>query len=214
MGLFDKFVKVLGAVENIEKSIENVMEQQKQLKQETTESVKTIEKVDDANIVLLPTSHLVEEEEYGDEDTKYCITFQLNDAFKEAKSHAAEVSMLNTYAPNETYGKEGTLPYVAIQIDDDVYCPVEEFKEKGTFDGAIEITPLNGKFYFKAKKEYYGDMMYFYGMDRCDGLWENNGLCMVYPKSYVGTENEVRLMQILDEAAESYKEVKVTDELS
>lgn len=54
--------------------------------------------------------------------------------------------------------------------------------------------------------EYFGYMMYFYGMDRCDSFWENNGFCIVYPKKYVGTENEKRLMNVLDEAAESHRE--------
>ena len=45
-------------------------------------------------------------------------------------------------------------------------------------------------------------------MDRCDGIWENNGLCMVYPKEYAGTENERKLLQVLEEAAESYLEEK------
>ena len=43
-------------------------------------------------------------------------------------------------------------------------------------------------------------------MNRCDGIWENNDLCMVYPKEYTGTENERKLMQVLEEAAESYCE--------
>ena len=51
--------------------------------------------------------------------------------------------------------------------------------------------------------------MYFYGMDRCQGFWENNGLCIVYPKSYVGTENEKKMMAVLDEVAESYCEKKI-----
>lgn len=157
-------------------------------------------------IVLASASHLVEDVEYGDGDSRYRISFQVNDAFKEAESHAGEVEMLSTYAPEEEYGQEGTFPYLAIQLDDEVYTAVEEFKQTGTFTGAIEITPLSGKYYFKAKREYYEYIMYFYGMDRCDGFWENNGLCMVYPKMYVGTENEVRLMRVLDEAAESYRE--------
>lgn len=114
--------------------------------------------------------------------------------------------MLNTYALTAEYGEEGTFPYLAIHLDDEVYRAVEEFKESGTFTGAIELTPLSGKFYFKAKMEYYEYMMYFYGMDRCGGFWENNGLCIVYPKAYAGTENEIRLMKVLDEAAESYHE--------
>lgn len=158
------------------------------------------------DIVLASASHLVEDVEYGDGDSSYRISFLVNDAFKEAKSHAGEVEMLSTYAPAEEYGQEGTFPYLAIQLDDEVYTAVEEFKQTGAFTGAIEITPLSGKYYFKAKREYYGYIMYFYGMDRCDGFWENNGLCMIYPKMYVGTENEVRLMRVLDEAAESYRE--------
>ncbi len=119
--------------------------------------------------------------------------------------------MLSTYAPDAEYGTEGAVPYIAIQMDEDVYCAVEEFKERGTFTGAVEVTKLSGQFYFKARMEYYGDMMYFYGLDRCNGFWENNGLCLVYPKAYVGTENETKLMHVLDEAAESYREENMKD---
>ena len=191
MGLFSKNTKTTGAAGRVESNAGNPEEY----------------------IVLAASSHMVEDEIYVDETEKgdyivYRISFQINDSFKEAKSHAGEVEMLNTYAPESEYGEEGSFPYLAIQIDDPVYMAVEEFKEKGTFTGAMEITPLSGKFYFKAKMDYYGYIMYFYGMDRCDGYWENNGLCMVYPKAYAGTENELRLMQVLDEAAESYREEK------
>ncbi|MCM1214588.1 MAG: hypothetical protein NC331_03665 [Lachnospiraceae bacterium] len=163
------------------------------------------------DIILAPSSHTVEDEIYEDETTVYHISFQVNDSFKEARSHAGEVEMLHTYAPDAEYGTEGSCPYLAVQFDDTVYMAVEEFKESGTFTGAMDLTALSGKFYFKAKTEYYGDIMYFYGLDRCDGLWENNGLCMVYPKEYLGTENEKKLMQILDEAAESYREEKCSN---
>ena len=135
----------------------------------------------------------------------------MNDAFKEAKSHAGEVEMLSVYAPTAMDWNECTLPSVSIILDDKIYEAVEEFKEKGTITGAIELTALSGKFYFKAKMEYFEDMVYFYGVDRCDGYWENNGLCMVYQKEYVGTENERTLMCILDEAAESYCEIRVDE---
>lgn len=159
------------------------------------------------NIRLLPSTHIAEAEEFANDDM-YTISFEINDSFKETRSHAAEIIMLNTYAPDTEYGEEGSLPYIAIQTDDAVYTPVEEFKKTGTFKGAIEITPLGGKFYFKAKKEYYRDIMYFYGFDRCDGYWENNGLCVVYPKSYMGTESETALMRALDAVAASYSERK------
>ncbi len=186
MGLFSKITKTAKPADKAENSAANRME----------------------DIILAPSSHTVEDEIYVDEDLWYHITFQVNDSFKETKSHAGEVEMLNTYAPDAEYGDEGTYPYLAIQIDDIVYMAVEEFKETGTFTGAIDLTALSGKFYFKAKVDYYGYIMYFYGMDRCGGTWENSGLCMVYPKEYLGTENEKKLIQVLDEAAESYREEK------
>lgn len=158
------------------------------------------------DIILASSYHMAEDEIYGEDDGKYRISFRVNDAFKEAKSHASEVEMLHTYAPADEYGREGEVPCLAMLMDNKVYYAVEEFKETGTFSGAMELTPLSGRFYFKAKMEYYGDIMYFYGLDRCDGFWENNGLCMVYQKAYVGTEQEKKLMQVLDEAAGSYQE--------
>lgn len=198
MGLFDNIAKIVKQVEN---SIERNAESAGNISpDEISENPGSIEE-----IIPAPSSRTVEDLAYGD-DREYRISFRVNDAFKEAKSHAGEVEMLYTYAPEDEYGREGTFPYMAIQFDDDVYNPVEEFKETGTFTGALEITPLSGRFYFKAKMEYYEYIMYFYGMDRCDGFCENNGLCMVYPKAYSGTENEKKLMNILDEAADSYNE--------
>lgn len=198
MGLFDNIAKIVKQVEN---SIERNAESAGNISpDEISENPGNIEE-----IIPAPSSRTVEDLAYGD-DREYRISFRVNDAFKEAKSHAGEVEMLYTYAPEDEYGREGTFPYMAIQFDDDVYNPVEEFKETGTFTGALEITPLSGRFYFKAKMEYYEYIMYFYGMDRCDGFWQNNGLCMVYPKAYSGTENEKKLMNILDEAADSYNE--------
>lgn len=198
MGLFDNIAKIVKQVENsIERNAESAGNISPDVISENPGSIE--------EIIPAPSSRTVEDLAYGD-DREYRISFRVNDAFKEAKSHAGEVEMLYTYAPEDEYGREGTFPYMAIQFDDDVYNPVEEFKETGTFTGALEITPLSGRFYFKAKMEYYEYIMYFYGMDRCDGFWENNGLCMVYPKAYSGTENEKKLMDILDEAADSYNE--------
>ena len=131
--------------------------------------------------------------------------YDVNKAFKAAKSHAGEVDLLCTYAPFDEYGQEGNLPYIAIQTDDEVYCAVEEYKESKTFEGAISIEPLEGKFMFRAKRDYYGDMMYFYGFElKGEEYWDKAGLCLVYPKEYVGTKDEDKLMQILDEAAKSF----------
>lgn len=207
MGFFDKLFKAVDLINETREQIEKAEKSQKVAGNNNAVESQQTNKLED--IVILSSYHTVEEEEFAEDDSVYAVSFKINDSFKEANSHAGEVIMLNTYAPNEEYGDEGEKPYVAIQVDDSVYEPVEEFKKTGTFKGAIEITPLSGKFYFKAKKEYYGDIMYFYGFDRCDGFYENNGLCMVYPKAYVGTENEVKLMGVLDEVAESYNERRI-----
>lgn len=129
----------------------------------------------------------------------------VNKAFKPAKSHAAEVELLCTYAPNDEYGTEGNSPSIAVQTDDEVYCAVEQYKENKTFDGCISIEPLEGTFMFKAKREYYGEMMYFYGFElEGEEYWDKAGLCLVYAKEYVGTKEEEKLMNILDEAAKSF----------
>lgn len=211
MGLFNKITKTIRLTDKTEKNAGDIEEFA--IDRASCEISKTVlinetpkNRQIEEDIVLAPSSHTVEDEVYGDDDSKYLISFKLNDAFKEVKSHAGEVEMLNTYAPIAECGEEGTFPYLAIQLDDEVYNAVEEFKENGTFTGAIEITTLSKKFYFKAKMEYHEYMMYFYGMDRCDSFWENNGLCIVYPKIYTGTENEIKLMNVLDEVAESYSE--------
>ena len=132
--------------------------------------------------------------------------YKVNKSFKLAKSHAAEVDLLCTYAPKEDFGREGDIPYIALQIDDEVYCAIEEYQEKGTFDGVIYIEPMEGRFLFKAKKEYYGDIMYFYGFElENEEYLDKAGLCMVYLKEYMGTENEKKLMAVLDEAAQTFQ---------
>lgn len=162
-------------------------------------------------IVLAPSSHLIEEVYWDDNNIEHHISFQVNDSFQEAKSHAGEVMMLSTYAPGKSMGAEGTSPYLAILCDDFVYDAVEEYKETGTFTGAPEdMTALDGAFYFKARIRYYEgreeSMMYFYGL-RWDYLG-NTGLCMVYPKAYRDTESEKKLMHVLDEAARSFRIVQ------
>ncbi len=163
-------------------------------------------------IELLNRTHVITDEIYG-EKYVYRISYSVDESFKEAKSHAAEVELLCTYAPFEEYGHEGQTPCIAVIHEDFIYYAAESFKKTGTVPDAITVTPLSGKFLFKATMEYYGDIIYFYGYDSCDGFWENTGFALVYPKEYAGTENEKRLIQIFDAAAQSYKEEK-TEKIS
>lgn len=157
-------------------------------------------------ITLSDSSHVISDEMYGNGDRLYRISFAVNDAFIAMKSHSAEVMMLQVYSPDGENVNEGDIPYIAIQEDDDVYGGVGLFEETGRVDDASEVIPLSGKFMFRAKMEYDGNMMYFYGYKRCDDPYQCSGLCLVYPKEYIGTENEQRLMSVLDAAAESYTE--------
>ena len=159
------------------------------------------------NIILTNITEVISTEEFG-EDFLYELSFSVDSSFQEAESHAAECVMLCTYAPGEDEGREGDIPYIAVLRDDYVYHAVESYKKTRKIPEAKELTPLSGRFLFKAKIDYYGDLMYFYGFDSCDGIGENHGLCLIYPKEYAGTENEKILMRLLDKTADSYKEEK------
>jgi len=150
-------------------------------------------------IRLSSTSHTV-----SDSFLEYRVSYRVNDAFRPAKSHAGEVELLSVYAPGEETGREGMLPYIAVQEDDAVFCAIEDFRERGTFDGAVELEALSGQYLFRARREYFGRLMYFYALASGQGYWEQAALCLVYPKEYAGTEDEKALMGVLDEAAESF----------
>lgn len=211
MGIFDKLQDVVKTAKKIESVIESVKDVVEGIDSKMSNDAKTDSDkksvVSGGKLKLANSTHMYEETEYCDDD-EYIIRFNIDDAFKDADSGAVEVGMYHPYSPDSEYGEAGNLPYVAIENGDFVYNAVEEYKQKGTFAGAIDLVPLTGKFYFKAKKVYGQDMAYFYGVDRCDGYWLNNGICIVYPKSYVGTEDEVKAMNVLDTVANSYVEIK------
>lgn len=211
MGIFDKLQDVVKTAKKIESVIESVKDVVEGIDSKMSNDAKTDSDkksvVSGGKLKLANSTHMYEETEYCDDD-EYIIRFNIDDTFKDADSGAVEVGMYHPYSPDSEYGEAGNLPYVAIENGDFVYNAVEEYKQKGTFAGAIDLVPLTGKFYFKAKKVYGQDMAYFYGVDRCDGYWLNNGICIVYPKSYVGTEDEVKAMNVLDTVANSYVEIK------
>lgn len=147
------------------------------------------------------TTHLISDEYMWGND-EYRISYKISNDFQEAKSHS-ELELLASYAPGEEYGREGDVPYVAVGEDELVY----EYMNDGSVEGAIDFVTLKEKFLFKAKKEYYGDMMYFYAFERC---YEGGGyacLFIVYPMEYVGTKDEDKMIQILDDAAQSFEQI-------
>jgi len=152
-------------------------------------------------IVLSPATQLME-----DEFLDYVVSYEVNASFRPAKSHAGEVELLCTYAPGQDMGREAAYPCICLLDDDTVYSAIEEFQERGTFEGALELEPLSGQFLFRAKREYFDNLMYFYALVQEEGFFQQAGLCLIYSKAYGGTEDEKKLMSILDAAAESFKQ--------
>lgn len=68
---------------------------------------------------------------------------------------------------------------------------VEEYKESQTFEGAVSVEPLEGRFLFRAKRDCHGDMMYFYGFElEGDEYWDKAGLCLVYSPNMLGQKRK------------------------
>ena len=205
MGLFDSIVKAVNTAKSIKNTvdefrdrIENLNPTGTQNKEENRDQVE--------ELVILPGTHEVEDFYYGNQAEKKCYraSFMVNDSFKEANSHALEVTALCSYAPDSECGEEGIYPSLYIDAACDA---VENYKQTGRVNGALEFTELKNKFYFRAKIKYYEEYLcYFYGFDR-EGGRKNYGLCVVYPRSFLGTENEIKLMKVLDDAAATYQEV-------
>ena len=165
-----------------------------------------IQNAPNGKVILAPTSHLVEDEFDG-----VTISFKLNDSFVHMESHAMEVPIVEVYAPgcDPEYDDidEATFPSICLLCEDVAYEACESFKETGAVPDALECQALKGIFKFRAKLKYdNGLLIYMYGFDMADGAWENTALCVIYPKEYEGTDDEKRLITVLDEAARSYKE--------
>lgn len=207
MGLFDSIAKAVDTAKSIKNAFDKFQEQAESLKP-AENAGQAVSRVQEEELVILPGTHEVEDFYYGDKDAvkNYRASYSVSDSFKEADSHS-EITMLCSYAPYSEQGEEGVYPSLFIDADDCIYRAVESYKKTGSVNGALEFTEQNGKFYFRAKIRYYQKYLCcFYGFDREGGLWKNHGLCMVYPESYLGTENEKKLIKVLDDAAATYRE--------
>ncbi|MDE5741975.1 MAG: hypothetical protein K2H90_05955 [Oscillospiraceae bacterium] len=142
--------------------------------------------------------------------------FMLCGDFVESKSHAGEVEILYVYAPDCTddyIGYESGKPYFMISSGiDEVYCNVTDFLESGTVSNVLKFEKRSvGSSLFYAEMDYYGDRMAMYAFARddaygADGEKEPFGLCIVYGSDLVGTELEKHFLNVLKEAAETYRE--------
>lgn len=132
--------------------------------------------------------------------------YEIDDTFKETKSHAGEVEVISVYAPDREDWSEADIPSVYVLIDDTIYSAIEEYREKETYSEAISFEKADGLFLFKANIKYYDMMMYFYAFEvEKETYTDEHGLCVCYPTEYVGTAEEEKLKSLLDEVAESFK---------
>ena len=219
MGLFDSIAKAVDTAKKIKSTVEEFRDEAEELKSkfagaaaEAAGSQQAAKGSDAAGgmkpLVILPGTHEAEDFYYGDKDAtkEYRASCMVCDSFKPADSHT-DASMICAYAPDSEWGEEGVYPSLYIDMCDEIYHAVDSYKKTGRVDGALEFTELRNNFYFKAKIRYYKKYLcYFYGFDRKGGFLINHGLCMVYPAEYLGTENEAKLMKVLDDAAATYKE--------
>ena len=154
-------------------------------------------------IVLSGAKHTIE-------DDIWEISYEIDDTFKQTKSHAAEVEALAVYAYGRDEWTEADEPSVAILNDDLIMESIEEYHETGALKNALKFEPADGIFLFKAVTEYYDQLLYFYAFEteEEEAVWQL-AFCMFYPKDYADTENERILMRVLDEAADSFRKIEV-----
>lgn len=135
--------------------------------------------------------------------------FMLCGDFVESKSHAGEVEILYVYAPDcddDYVGYSGAEPYFMITSGlDEICCSYDDFIGINV-DEIIKID-ADDETEFYAEIDYYGDRMALYNFTRYLGNdKEYFTLCIVYSPDYVGTEYERHFMNVLKEAAETYRE--------
>ena len=139
-------------------------------------------------------------------DDEMGYAYEIDDTFRQTKSHAAEVETLAVYAFGKEDWTEADQPSVFVLTDDRILDAIEEYKEKGTVSDMLQYEAADGMFLFRAVMEYYGDRICYYAfeMEREEDEWQL-GLCMMYPAAYENTENEAILKRVLDEAAKTFR---------
>ncbi len=182
MELFDKLKNAFSKTEKSENTAETF---------QTNKAV--------TELLFADTFQEVEEEIYGLNDRNYMMKWKMNDSFKWTKSHS-EIHPLYTYNPNGEYGIEGETPCLCIDSEDCFYDAIDAYVTEGSTEELTDFEKLSGSYLFKAKIPYYDDdVAYFYAID--SEIFDKAGFCMIYPKEYVGTVTEKKLMSIMDEAA-------------
>lgn len=227
MGLFDDFLK--NAAKSIDNAIGNGSHQFTDLankavkaKEEaiggnedintennnTTENTNVEEKkIENESVAEALPSREVEAEEYGTPKRKISFSLSQDFIYQDADMDFP-ISFL--YKPGgedwKDYGFNANNINLYLSENIEIGSIVEEYKEKGTISDSWNLTPLNGKYLFKANKKFYNKVIYIYGFDRDFDNGKNNALIVEYPVDKKGTALESKLMKELDEVANTYTE--------
>ncbi len=139
-------------------------------------------------------------------------SFDIPAAFGEFESHAEpEMCCMLGLDPAVESSFDLKKPVVCVTPEDFAWDPLDEFELQGTVSSAKEFTRVDMKYFkFKAKADYYKDqLVYWYGGSLMNDTFR--GLALIYGRELAGTARERELMQILDNAANSYSETVLSD---
>lgn len=222
MGLFDSLKKVINNADNLKSQLDNVKNKiDSASRQNVQNTVRPFQKTAPASSVIktpacvIQSGHksakpsVLREHTFFDGDSEIKMTFKLSGDFIEFNSHA-DPEATYRYEPDSSadfteYNENS--PYFMLNFENVVYNTVKAYKKNGT--AGTEFRKIeNGKMLFRAKIDYFDQVMVMYGFDRGNS-WENNGLCVVYNHDAEGTPLEAKLIAALDEAAMTYTETEI-----
>lgn len=134
-------------------------------------------------------------------------SYEIPAAFGEFESHAEpEMCCMLGLDPNDESSFDLKKPVLCVTPEDFAWDAFEDLELEGTVSSAKEFQRVDMKYFkFKAKADYYKDQTaYWYGGQLMNDTFR--GLALIYGKELSGTARERELMQILDNAANSYSE--------
>lgn len=209
MGFFDAIKKVIGDAEQLKAQL-NAVQTEVEPKGSHLAAASQPKNITAPELLKtgdIPAKPSVLLKIYGYRDDED-VTFMLSEDFIEFNSHC-ELSPSYQYEPdnNEDYTESlEDHPKIFFGAPDVVYDAIESYHNTGTA-GKDFAKIENGTFLFKARTEYFGDVLWMYAFSEQSAM-EGNAICLEYHPDIVGTPLEQKLIAALDEVAMTYTETK------
>ena len=136
-------------------------------------------------------------------------SFSISGDFIETEIAAMEVHNSFLYFPlSDDKVDYEKMPYLIIvnAAENFIYNAIEAYKNNKTIPEALTFEAIDsGKVYYKAKINYFGQILYMYALDR-GFLWKNSYIGVVYNTDVLDTLLEKKLIAAVDQVAATYKE--------